>query len=251
MGILDFLKGKGKNKSDIPWALQRKIKKAMNRFTQAPERQGALHGLVDDGSDISIRMLIKRLTFYVEPLTTDETEKRFVLESLLDFGPRVIPFLLESIKSGDSIMWQLNIYRELISEEEFLQSLLNIISDFDTEYEKNPQRKIQIIEALGEKKSARVVEALERFLDDVDETVRYATVSSLLGQNHEHTRDRLLQIAIEDESNRIRDLIIDGLTEKEISIKGFQARKQFEEKLPSDMFVDGKGIIKKKGPKSR
>jgi len=249
MGIMDFFKSK--DKSGVPWSLQRKMKKALNKYIQAPERQGALRDLVQDGSDTAIRCLIKRLTFYVEPLTTDETEKEYVHDSLVAFGPRIIPLLVESIKTGESIQWQLNIYKELVSEEELLGSLLGIIAEFDTEYEKNPQRKIQIIEALGEWKSPKVVEALTRFLDDVDETVRYATVGSMLEQDPELMRDQLLQRALEDESNRIRDLVIDGFLEKEISIKGFQARKVFEEKLSTDMFVDSRGLIRKKGPKSR
>lgn len=249
MGIMDFFKSK--DKSGIPWSLQRKMKKSLNKYIQAPERQGALRDLVQDGSDAAIRTLIKRLTFYVEPLTTDETEKEYVHDSLVAFGPRIIPSLVESIKTGESIQWQLNIYKELVSEEELLRSLLGIIAEFDTEYEKNPQRKIQIIEALGEWKSPMVVEALTRFLDDVDETVRYATVGSLLEQDPELIRDQLMQRALEDESNRIRDLVIDGFLEKEVSVKGFQARKQFEEKLPPEMFVDSKGLIRRKGPKAR
>jgi HEAT repeat protein len=251
MGIRDFLKSKGKEKSDIPWAMQRKIKKATNRYIQAQERQAALRSLAEDDSEIAVKTIIKRLTFYVEPLTTDETEKEYVRDVLLERGASVIPYLIESIKTNDSITWQLHIFRELVSEDELLSSLLGIISEFDTEYEKNPQRKIQIIEALGEWKGEKVAEALKRFLDDVDETVRYQTVASLLRQDPDHMRDELLRKSLDDESNRIRDLVIDGFCEQGISIKGFQARKQFEETLPPEMFVDGKGILKKKGPKAR
>ncbi|MFH1435963.1 MAG: HEAT repeat domain-containing protein [Pseudomonadota bacterium] len=253
MGLFDFLKGKdkGKGKSAVSWALQRKIKKALNKYVQAQERQGALSALVEDNSDEAIKALLRRLTFLVEPLTTDETEKEYVADSLIEKGPRIIPLLLESIKSSSSIMWQLNIYKELVSEEELLQSLLAIMDAFDTEYEKDPQRKIQIIETLGEWKSTRVAGALKRFLDDVDETVRYQTVTSLLLQEPEIARDWLLERALSDESNRIRDLVIDGFVEKEVPIKGFHARKQFEEMLPADLHVDGKGLIKKKGPRAR
>ena len=253
MGLFDFLKSKdkGKEKSAIPWALQRKIKKALNKYMQAQERQGALGALLEDGSDEAIKALLRRLTFLVEPLTTDETEKGYVADSLIEVGPRIIPFLLESIKNSNSIMWQLNIYRELVSEEELLRNLLEIMDAFDTEYEKDPQRKIQIIETLGEWKSERVAGALKRFLDDVDETVRYQTVTSLLLQDPEVMRGWLLERALSDESNRIRDLVIDGFIEREVSVKGFHARKQFEEMLPADMYVDGKGLIKKKGPRAR
>ena len=253
MGLFNFLKGKGKGKekSAIPWALQRKIKKALNKYTQAQERQGALSGLVEDGSDEAIKALLRRLTFLVEPLTTDETEKGCVADSLIEMGPRIIPLLLESIKTSSSIMWQLNIYKELVSEEELLRNLLIIMDAFDTEYEKDPQRKIQIIETLGEWKSESVARALQRFLDDVDETVRYQTATSLLMQDPEVVRDWLLERALSEESNRIRDLVIDGFTETEISLKGFHARKQFEDMLPAEMYVDGRGLIKKKGPRAR
>jgi len=251
MGLADFFRKKKQGGEGVSWSLQRKIKRALNKYVQAPDRQAALQGLVTDGSDEAIKALIKRFTFYVEPLTTDETEKEFVMENLVSFGQRVIPFLIESIKTAESITWQLNTLRQLMNEDELLLTLLDIIEGFDTEYEKNPIRKIQIIEVLGDWKSEKVAMALKRFLDDVDETVRYQTVSSLLKQEPEIVREWLLERALTDESNRIRDMVIEGFCEKGISIKGFHARKQFEDLLPPEMTVDNKGIIKRKGLKAR
>jgi len=251
MGLADFFRKKKQGGEGVSWSLQRKIKRALNKYVQAPDRQAALQGLVTDGSDEAIKALIKRFTFYVEPLTTDETEKEFVMENLVSFGQRVIPFLIESIKTAESITWQLNTLRQLMNEDELLLTLLDVIEGFDTEYEKNPIRKIQIIEVLGDWKSEKVAMALKRFLDDVDETVRYQTVSSLLKQEPEIVREWLLERALTDESNRIRDMVIEGFCEKGISIKGFHARKQFEDLLPPEMTVDNKGIIKRKGLKAR
>lgn len=251
MGIFDLFKGKAKDKEAPSWSLQRKIKKALNKYIQPQERQAAIRALVDDSSVPAIEALIKRLTIYVEPLTTDETEKNYIMNILAEKGREIIPLLVNSIKTSDSVTWQLNVLREIVSEDEFIKMMLELIEGFDTEYEKNPQRKIQIIETLGEWQSEKIAEALRKFLDDVDETVRYQAVQSLLTQDPQIMRDWLLDVAIKDVSNRIKDLIIDGFRQRAISIKGFHARKQFEEKLPPQVFVDSKGIIKNKGPKRR
>jgi aspartokinase len=254
MGLFDvFRKRDGSGPEDgLTWSLKRKIKKAHNKFTPAEERQAALQGLAEDGSPPAIEALVKRFTFYVEPLTTDEREREYVYDTLLSFGKdAVAPLLVASIRDSDSTHWQLRLYHELASEEEVLETLLEIIEGYDTEYEKHPQRKIQIIAALGEWHSARVARVLLRFLEDVDEEVRYQTVHSLLAQDAEITRDALMEQSLKDESNRIRDLVIDGFAERAIPIKGFPARKQFEELLGQELVVDKQGVIRRRPPRAR
>jgi hypothetical protein len=253
MGLFDFLKKKEGTKpgDGLSWTLKRRIKKAHNKFTPAEERQGALQGLAEDGSQPAVEALIKRFTFYAEPLTTDEREREYVYDVLLGFGRDIVPLVIKSIRESDSIQWQLRLYHDLASEEEVLATLIEIIEGYDTEYEKNPQRKIQIIAALGEWQSERVAEVLLRFLEDVDEEVRYQTVQSLLNQDPDTIRDRLMEVAMQDESNRICDFIVDGFIEREISIKGYPSRKQFEEVLGQDLAVDKHGIIKRRPPRKR
>lgn len=253
MGLFDFFKKKdgAPGAEQLSWSLRRKIKKAHNKFTPAEERSAALAGLSEDGSRPAIEALIKRFSFYVEPLTTDEREKDYVYDVLLGRGRDIIPLLIDSIRSCDSLHWQLRLYHELASEEEVLSTLLEIIEGYDTEYEKNPQRKIQIIASLGDWRTERVANVLLRFLEDVDEEVRYQTVQSILKQDPEITRDRLLELALTDDSNRIRDYIVDGFIDREVSIKGFARRKEFEDLLGADMLIDKQGRIKRRPPKAR
>jgi len=250
MGLFDLFRKKGGGEDDgLNWTMRRRIKKAHNKFTPAEERQGALQALAEDASAPAREALIKRFTFYVEPLTTDEREKEYVYDTLLGFGEEIVPLVVDSIRESDSIQWQLRLYYELASEQEVLRTLIEIIEGYDTEYEKNPQRKIQIIEALGEWKSDQVARTLVRFLEDVDEEVRYQTMHSLMSQDPEVVRDRLLEQALGEDSNRIRDLVIEGFVEHEVSIKGFAQRKQFEELIPDDMTVDKQGVIHRRPPR--
>jgi HEAT repeat protein len=253
MGLFDFMKKKKGSATDdgVSWSLKRRIKKAHNKYTPAEERQAALQGLAEDGSRPAIEALIKRFTFYVEPLTKDEREREYVYDVLLGFGKEIVPLIINNIRESDSIQWQLRLYHDLANEEEVLSTLLEIIEGYDTEYEKNPQRKIQIIAALGEWKSERVASVLLRFLEDVDEEVRYQTVQSLLNQDASLVRDRLMEVAMQDESNRIRDFVIDGFIDGGVSIKGYPSRKQFEELLGQDMAVDKQGVIKRRPPRKR
>jgi HEAT repeat protein len=253
MSLFDIFKKKGDSDPAevLSWSMKRRIKKAHNKYTPAEERYAALQGLAEDGSKPAIDALIKRFSFYVEPLTTDEREKEYVYDVLLGQGPEIIPQLIESIRTSDSLHWQLKLYHELASEREVLSTLIDIIEGYDTEYEKNPQRKIQIIASLGDWKTPEVAEVLLRFLEDVDEEVRYQTVQSLMRQDPEIVRDRLMDVALEDESNRIRDFVIDGLIEREIPIKGYSRRKEFEEMLGPDRLVDRQGRIKRRPPRAR
>ena len=129
MGLFDFMKKKKGSGADegISWSLKRRIKKAHNKYTPAEERQAALQGLAEDGSRPAIEALIKRFTFYVEPLTKDEREREYVYDVLLGFGKVIVPLIIINIRESDSIQWQLRLYHDLANEEEVLRTLLEII----------------------------------------------------------------------------------------------------------------------------
>ena len=98
-------------------------------------------------------------------------------------GEAALGPVLDFLDSSDTLAWPLKILKELQSEEEVTTTLLELLSKMDTEYERDPQKKIDVIASFEERKDPRIVEAVIRFLDDMNETVRFYSAGAILAQD--------------------------------------------------------------------
>jgi HEAT repeat protein len=83
-------------------------------------------------------------------------------------------------------------------------------------YERDPTKKIQLLNHLAGIKNARVAALVIPYLADMDEGVRYAAAESLLSQEDEAAaREPLLELFTSDkeESKRLRIRIADGFAQ--------------------------------------
>ena len=93
--------------------------------------------------------------------------------------------------------------------------------------------------------SEEVVKALLRFLEDVDETVRFQTVGALAKHGNEIAREPMLKALCEDESIRVKNEIVEAFSRLEWSTSGF--KKKIDGLLPSGFKQDKSGKIVKLG----
>lgn len=244
MGIIDFLsKEKRKERS-----VDRAIRSANNKYKPKDYRQIALKEVIDaarDGNEAAIAGLLARFNVNAEPTIEDEKEKDWVCDALVDIGTQALPQIRRSLRTAESITWVQRTLRNIVSPEEYKAELLDVLSDFDTEYERNPDRKIQTIIALAETSSEEVAKGLIRFLEDVDETVRFQTVGALASQGNELAREPLLKTMCEDESIRVRNEAVDAFCRLGWLTTGY--KKKVEAILPESYKQDKSGKIIKLG----
>ena len=93
--------------------------------------------------------------------------------------------------------------------------------------------------ALAETPGEEVVSALLRFLEDVDETVRFQTVVALAKHGQEMAREPMLKTMCEDESIRVRNEAIEAFSRLEWSTTGY--KKKVDNVLPKGYKQDKSG----------
>jgi len=242
MSILSYLSRENRKERK----LEKNIRRANNKHTPNDYRQIALQEVLDEakaGNEMAVNGLIVRLAVNAEPSIEDEKEKDWICETLIDIGSRQLPQIKKAMRTSDAVNWIHRIMRQVVSEEEFTAELLSVLSDFDTEYERNPDRKIHTIASLEDVSGSKVVDAVVRCLDDVDETVRFQTVVTLATIGDEQSREPLLKTITEDESIRVRNEAIDAFARLEWSTTGF--KKKIDDLLPAGYKHEKSGKIVK------
>lgn len=238
MGLFDVFKGGGSG-------LQKHVARVANKRAQQHERWESIQVLANDGSEEALRALLTRFTVRVDPSITDGEEKSAAFEGVVKNGDAAIGPVREFLEAADTLAWPLKILKELQSEEEVTATLLELLSKMDTEYARDPQRKIGVLANFEERKDSRIVEASTRFLDDMNETVRFHAVCSIFVQAEaEDAKDALAKALLAEESVRVRMMILDGFVERDWKIT--ESKDEAKKKLPTGYSLGKKGEVRKK-----
>jgi hypothetical protein len=210
MGLFDFIKGKksggGEKTPASKWA-----DKAGDKRAQNIDRQEALHALAEMGTADAVAALLKRFNFVMDPSITDQEEKDIAFNGILRAGKDAVePVRAFAAKAG-SLAWPMKILERLLDEQEYIEELLVWLKKWDTEYSKFVDPKVQILTKLEEFKHPKIREAVERFLEDVNEPSRFHAVATLLAQDDAASVDALARVVADEESVRVRNKIADGV----------------------------------------
>ncbi|MCX7807682.1 MAG: hypothetical protein N2515_03660, partial [Deltaproteobacteria bacterium] len=93
----------------------------------------------------------------------------------------------------ESLVWPIKLLDRLLPREDVVSVLLETLNGMDTEYQRDPQKKLQLLQALEERRDGRIAKQVFRFLDDVNESVRFHAISTLLHQeNVDEFKDQIL-----------------------------------------------------------
>jgi HEAT repeat protein len=246
MGIFDFLrKGTPAGKTaPAPAAtptdkkLAAHAKVVADKRAQTYDRIEAIQALVDMKTPEAAAALLRRFTFTIDPTITDEEEKELCFQGIVAAGqgdgelPRdeaereralaalekrrdeVIDAVVAFCEKAEQLTWPLKVLRELLDDEAYGAELVALLERFDTEYARNVEPKVQVIAALEEVRSEAAREGVERFLEDVNETVRFHAVQTTFAQEDPRSVPALAKLLVEEESVRIKNKIAEGLLQR-------------------------------------
>lgn len=243
MGVFDLFSKEGRQHR----ARERNIRTAVDKYKQSPDRLKALQSLRDDGSTEAIYGLLRRFGMMYDKTIEDEQEKEWVFEILVEKGGSIIPALKKYLLAAESVSWPLRLLDRVANKEQELEVLTEVLSRHEPGYERDPTKKIQLLNHLGGFRDDRVPPLLVPYLADMDEGVRYAAVEALVRQAHEELgREPLLQqlVSAGEESLRIRLRIAEGFVELGWRVHGY--RETAEKRLPEQFQLDREGHVKKK-----
>ena len=243
MGVFDLFSKDGRQQR----ARDRNISRAVNKYAQSPDRMKALQALRDDGSPEALYGMLRRFGMMYDKTIEDEQEKDWVFEVLLEKGAAIVPPIKKYLFTADSVSWPLRLLDRVAGKEEELEVIKAVLERHEPGYERDPTKKIQLLNHLAAVKDERVPPLIVPYLADMDEGVRYAAAEALLRhKNEEIAREPLLQQFISDseDSLRIRIQIAEGFADLGWLVKGH--RGEVEKKLPEQYQLDRDGHIKKK-----
>lgn len=235
MGLLDFF-----GKKSGPAAIKKHATRVANKRSHAADRYESLRALAEMKTSDAIAALLMRFTYTTDPTITDQEEKDYAYRCIVEAGEVAIEPARAFLRQQDSISWPMKVLRTLLEEREVVAELLSVLETMDTEYERDPQKKVQVLACLEDFRDDRIAAAVTRFLDDVNETSRLHACATLLAQQRaaEHF-ERLRTHYLTEESVRVRARILDGLIAADA---GFEADLDaVRGKLPAGYVLDSKG----------
>lgn len=248
MGFFDFLGKKkpeetaqSKTKPDAssrPRDFARFARLAGDKMAQNYDRQEAIEALSKMKSSGAAEGLLRRFSFTMEPSITDQEEKEAAAEGIVAAGSAALEPIRAYCVKAESLTWPLRILRRIVPQEEIVDELLGILDQFDTEYMRNPEPKIQLLSVLEEYRSDDVRIASESFLGDVSDPVRFQAVGTVFAMNDQKSVPSLIAALEQEESLRIRNRIASGLAERAWPIPE-ELRETCARALPSGSYLDG------------
>jgi hypothetical protein len=246
MGILDLFSKQGRTER----ARAGHIKGAVNKYAQSADRFRDLQALRDDGSEEALYGLLRRFGMMYDKTIEDEQEKDWVFEVLVEKGATILPAIKKYLAAADSISWPLRLLDKVAEREVELETLKEILARHEPGYERDPTKKIQLLNHLAGLKDKRVPPLVAPYLGDMDEGVRYAAVEALVRQGDEAAAagpllDQLVKP--EEDSLRIRLQIGDGFADLGWTLPA-DRREAVAKFLPDQFKMTKDGRVEKTKP---
>jgi hypothetical protein len=253
MGLFDFFskdksdkkgddgatKKSGQKKSERELARLGKL--VGSKLSQNYDRQEAIDELGKLGTSEAATLLLKRFDWLMEPSITDQEEKEAAARGIVFAGEEALDPIRDYCKKAESLTWPLKVLRQVVPEERFVEELLSVLDLFDTEYVRNPEPKIQLIALLEEFPSDDVRVAIEPFVLDASEPVRFAAVTTVFAMKNPESAASLIAALEEEESLRVKNRLAQNFVDL-----GWEVPDEFLETakkhLPPGYRVDGKRI---------
>lgn len=239
MGLFDFFGRKSGN-----GGLAKHAARAGNKRAQNPDRWQSLRALGEMKTPEAVEALLQRFTFRIDPSITDQEEKDLAMDGILRAGEAAIEPVRAFLRANESIAWPVKMLQELVSPEELVGDLLGLLETMGTEYERDPQRKVDTIMQLEELRDPRIVPAVARFFDDANESARFHAVQTVVAQDEaDDAKEAMLALCAREESVRVRVRIFDAAATREWSLGDDPSR--FDSLLPPGFKREGEKIVKK------
>lgn len=214
MGIFDFF---SKGRDDRPKAardIARLERLVANKLAQNYDRQEAIDELSKIADAASSAALLKRFDWNLDPSITDQEEKAATLAGIVAAGEAALDPLRRYCKKAESLTWPLKVLVEIVPAERVPDEMLALLDQFDTEYTRNTEPKVQLLQAIEAYPSEDVRVAVEPFLADAGETVRFTAANTVFAVNDPQSVPALVAALDGEESLRIRNRIAQGLAER-------------------------------------
>lgn len=243
MGLFDLFKRK-----DVTEAGDKEIarlrKMILSKLSQNPDRSAAIERLVELATADAAEVLLTRFGWTLDPSITDQEEKSRALDGIVRAGEAALPAIRAYCARSESVTWPIKALRRIVDGKRLAEELLLLLDEFDTDYVRNPEPKLQLIQALEDFPSEETRIAVEPFLTDASEQVRFAAVSTVFACKSDAATEGLVVALVEDESLRVKNRVAAGFADvgwsiPEALLDGARSA------LPREFALGGDGVVRR------
>jgi HEAT repeat protein len=241
VGFLDFLGGSSPEKAT-------KLKaKVTQKYGDPTSRQKAIQQLGSMEYPEAVASLLARFTVNVEPQTTDADEKEHVFELVRSRGAPAVQPVMEFLKRTDlASSWALRLLQALVVEPQLVGMIVDYLRELGTTYVRNPEKKIVLIQWVGDKDDPRIAPVIVPFLEDMADDVKVVALNALGKLKYEPAREPILNLLTNpDTAKRVQSAAITALADSGLPVQGF--REKVEALVSDPYFVDKAGQVKRRG----
>jgi len=250
LGFFDFLKKKDDGKKgSVPPPADKRVaghaKVVADKRAQTYDRMEALQALAEIRNADSAAALLKRFSFSIDPSITDQEEKDLAFEGIVAAGrpgelpkdekehekalteaeercEKVVEATRAYCERAEQLTWPIKVLRALLDDDDYRDELLGLLTRYDIEYSRNVEPKIQILVALEEVPGEDSREAVEGFLEDVNETVRFHAAETTFAHGIETSVASLCKMLVAEESVRVKNKVAEGFVRRRWAIPADQ-----------------------------
>ncbi len=249
MGILDFLFDKEKAEQR---RLAKQKKTLSNMYVQPSERNFLIAQLRDEASPEAVEVLLCRFDENAPNTTVDLDEKEFVYDVLVTLGRETDIGVAELVKADlrkrdDHINWPMRVLADILDYEDFIAFMIEILQSQGTDYQRDAEKKQELLIRALEFKNADLAQEIVRFLEDANDTIRFAAVDAAFAQEApEVTLEPLVKHLIAEESLRNVKKSCENFAQNKEMVVPEEHRAAVAEVLPDDFALHADGYIYEK-----
>lgn len=223
--------------------IARLTRKVENKFGQAQDRQMAIDQLAQIGSGEAVEALLKRFSFRIEQTIGDEDEKNTVFNHLVALGPTSVEPILAYLRTENAPYWPTKALRQIVGDDATVAYLLGIIREMEAIFDRDINRKIELVSNLCEFNHPDVIAALFEFAKDENEEIRVRAVEAMAHMGNEELCEVMVdRLMDQSETQRMRIAILNLLADRKWKVKS--RKEEIRKVLPESFWIDDVGTIR-------
>ena len=181
MGLLNFF-GRGPLS---PGKIAKIAKLAANPFAQPDVRMREMERLLEDGSELALQGLLRRLTCNAQGHIADEEEKQWLEDALVGVGRPAVAPLQAYIRQENKLTIALRALERIVGRDPAARFFVGVLQAHGPENHRQDEAKLQLVLQLvapadgGTPPGPAPISALLPFLRDHSDDIRWAVLEAL------------------------------------------------------------------------
>jgi len=217
-------------------------------FAQPDVRRAAMATLIDIGTDEAYRELLKRFSYNSHGNIADESEKRDLVDEIVQIGEPMIVPLKGYIESEKTVTFPIRALGQIIDKPAVLEFLVATLATKEPLDHRSTDAKRALIIAIGDMGDKEHAPALIPYLGDHNDDVQMQTIDALERLANPDTAEALAGVcAADSHAARIQHRAAHALEKLEWPVKAQYDR--FVPDVKAEFLLGKKGVLLRKSGK--